>query len=60
MRCGVFSKPLTNYRAIWPAPSRHERVNPWAGADLVATVIALPNSASVAELLVNCILEDVV
>ncbi len=29
-------------------------------ADLVATVIALPNSASVAELLVNCILEDVV
>ena len=29
-------------------------------AELVATVLALPNTASIAELLVNCRLEDMV
>jgi NADP-dependent 3-hydroxy acid dehydrogenase YdfG len=29
-------------------------------AELVATVIALPNTAAIAELLVNCRLEDMV
>ena len=34
-----------------------EMTQPDAVADLVATVLALPNTASVAELPVNCVLE---
>ncbi len=38
--------------------SRTEMIDPGDLAELVATVIALPNTAAVAELLVNCRLED--
>ena len=38
--------------------SREEMIDPDDLAELVATVIALPNTAAVAELLVNCRLED--
>ena len=38
--------------------ARSEMIDPADLAELVATVIALPNTASVAELLVNCRLED--
>ena len=38
--------------------SRAEMIDPGDLAELVATVIALPNTAAVAELLVNCRLED--
>jgi NADP-dependent 3-hydroxy acid dehydrogenase YdfG len=38
----------------------HEMIQPADLAELVATVIALPNTASVAELLVNCRFEDMV
>lgn len=38
--------------------AREEMTDPRDLAELVATVIALPNTASVAELLVNCRLED--
>jgi NAD(P)-dependent dehydrogenase (short-subunit alcohol dehydrogenase family) len=37
---------------------RHEMIPPAALAELVATVLRLPNNAAVAELLVNCRLED--
>ena len=38
--------------------AREEMIVPTDLAELAATVIALPNTASVAELLVNCRLED--
>lgn len=38
--------------------SRAEMIDPADFAELAATVLALPNTASVAELLVNCRLED--
>lgn len=38
--------------------SREEMIDPDDLAELVATVIALPNTAAVAEVLVNCRLED--
>jgi len=38
--------------------ARSEMIDPQDLAELVATVIALPNTASIAELLVNCRLED--
>ncbi|MCG8357719.1 MAG: SDR family NAD(P)-dependent oxidoreductase [Kiloniellales bacterium] len=37
---------------------RHEMIDPDDLAELAATVIALPNNAAIAELLVNCRLED--
>jgi NAD(P)-dependent dehydrogenase (short-subunit alcohol dehydrogenase family) len=37
---------------------RDEMIDPADLAELVATVMALPNTASIAELLVNCRLED--
>ena len=37
---------------------RSEMIDPADLAELVATVIALPSTASIAELLVNCRLED--
>lgn len=40
--------------------SREEMIAPEDFAELVATVLALPNTASVAELLVNCRFEDMV
>ena len=40
------------------AMSREDMTQPDDLADLVATLLALPNNASVAELLVNCRLED--
>lgn len=40
--------------------ARHEMTAPADLAALIATVIALPNTASVAELMVNCRLEDMV
>ncbi len=39
---------------------RGEMIDPADFAVLAATVLALPNTASVAELLVNCRLEDMV
>ncbi len=38
--------------------AREEMIDPTDLAEIVATVIALPNTAAVAELLVNCRLED--
>jgi hypothetical protein len=40
--------------------SQAEMTDPVDLGELVATVMALPNNASIAELLVNCRLEDMV
>jgi NADP-dependent 3-hydroxy acid dehydrogenase YdfG len=39
------------------AVPKEQMITPEAVATLVATVLALPNSASVAELPINCVLE---
>ncbi len=48
----------TDMTAAVTRVSRAEMIDPDDLAELVATVLALPNTASVAELLVNCRLED--
>ncbi|MCS6853434.1 MAG: SDR family NAD(P)-dependent oxidoreductase [Elioraea sp.] len=50
----------TDMTADATAIAREAMTDPADLAELVATVIALPNNASVAELLVNCRLEDMV
>lgn len=48
---------MTSFVTTFP----HEKmIDPDDFAALVATVIALPNTASIAEMLVNCVLEDMV
>jgi NADP-dependent 3-hydroxy acid dehydrogenase YdfG len=48
---------MTSFVTTFP----HEKmIDPDDFATLVATVIALPNTASIAEMLVNCVLEDMV
>ena len=48
----------TDMTAHVTAVSRDEMIQPADLAELVATALALPNNAVVAELLVNCRLED--
>jgi NADP-dependent 3-hydroxy acid dehydrogenase YdfG len=48
----------TDMTASATAVGRHEMIQPADLAELVATALALPNNAVVAELLVNCRLED--
>ena len=48
----------TDMTAQVTAVPRGEMIQPADLAELVATVLALPNNAVVAELLVNCRLED--
>lgn len=56
--CPSFVRTDMTADATAIAPER--MIDPEDLAELVATVIALPNTASVAELLVNCRLEDMV
>lgn len=48
----------TDMTAGYDTIDREEMIDPADLAELVATVIALPNTAAVAEVLVNCRLED--
>jgi NAD(P)-dependent dehydrogenase (short-subunit alcohol dehydrogenase family) len=47
----------TDMTADVEAVPKEQMITPEAVATLVATVLALPNSASVAELPINCVLE---
>jgi NADP-dependent 3-hydroxy acid dehydrogenase YdfG len=46
---------MTAHVAKWP---REKMSDPRDIAELIATVLRLPNTATIAELLVNCRLED--